>query len=490
MKKFYITTAIDYPSARPHLGHAYEKTVSDSLARWHRLLGEEVFFSTGTDEHGLKIQRKARQAKKTPREFVDEMSAEFKKLCAEWDISFDRFIRTTDPDHEEVSRKIFQKVFDKGDIYLGEYEGLYCADCEQYYLEKDLVNGNCPVHGTKAELVREPSYFFRMSKYQKQLLDFFEKNPGFILPRARKAEIVNRVKEGLRDLSVSRTSFSWGIALPNDPKHFLYVWFDALINYVSAVDYPKGNFKKFWPADVHVIGTDISWFHCVIWPCMLFSAGIEPPKSVFIHGFIKLPSGKMSKSKGNVVDPLDLSTRFGSDSVRYFLLRDIPFGEDGVFEERLIVERHNSELANELGNLLNRVLVLIEKNCNGEIPQATTDSALAVKLNLKKIQTNMERFETHLALAEIMNFVKACNAYINEKEPWKLTGKQQKVLYSAADSLRMAAILLSPFVPRAAGKMLEQLGAGPFGKNDLQFNKLKAGTKTKRGEVLFKKTEK
>ncbi len=489
-KKFFITTAIDYPSAASHLGHAYEKTVSDCLARWHRLAGEEVFFSTGTDEHGQKIQRKAKEAGKSPKQFVDEMSENFKKLCSEWNISFDRFIRTTDKDHEKVCQEVFKKVFDNGDIYLGEYEGLYCTDCEQYYLEKDLNNGLCPVHGTKPELSREPSYFFRLGKYQKQLLEFYEKNPDFILPRARKAEIVNRVKEGLRDLSVSRTSFSWGIPLPNDPKHVAWVWFDALLNYVSVVDYPKEKFKKFWPADLHVIGTDISWFHCVIWPCMLFAAGIKPPKSVFIHGFIKLPSGKMSKSKGNVVDPLELSSRFGADSCRYFLLRDVPFGEDGVFEEKSLVKRHNSELADELGNLLNRSLVLLEKNCEGKIPKATTDAELAKKLNLTKIQSNMSRFEVHLALAEIMNFVKACNAFVNEKEPWKLSGaRQQKVLYSLADSLRLTAILLSPFIPSTSEKILCQLGAEKFSKADLQFNKLKAGTKVLRGEVLFKKIE-
>ena len=471
-------------------GHAYEKTVSDCLARWHRLLGEEVFFSTGTDEHGQKIQRKAEAAKKAPKAYVDEMSESFKLLCSEWNISFDRFIRTTDKDHEDVCRKIFQKVFDKGDIYLGEYSGLYCTDCEQFYLEKDLSNGLCPTHGTKPELVREPSYFFKMSKYQKQLLDYFEKNPEFILPKARKAEIINRVKEGLRDLSVSRASFSWGISLPNDSKHVMYVWFDALTNYISAVDYGSAKFKKFWPAEVHVIGTDISWFHCVIWPCMLFASGIEPPKSVFIHGFIKLPSGKMSKSKGNVVDPLDLSKRFGADSCRYYLLRDVPFGEDGIFEESLLIERHNNELANELGNLLNRTLVLLEKNCNGVIPKATIDVELAKKLNLTKINTNMSRFELHLALSEIMNFVKACNAFVNEKEPWKLTGeRQEKVLYSLADSLRLCAVLLSAFVPSTSKKILGQLGVEKIGTDSLEFNQLKVGTKISRAEVLFKKIE-
>lgn len=489
--KFYVTTAIDYPSSQPHLGHAYEKTVADVMARWHRLLGEDVFFLTGTDEHGMKIQRAAEKAGKKPKQFVDSQVKLFKELCEKWNISYNRFIRTSDKQHEKICQKIFQKVLDKEDIYLGEYEGLYCTDCERFYLEKDLANGKCPTHNKPVERVKEPSYFFKMSKYQKQLLDYFEKNPGFIQPISRKQEINNRVKEGLLDLSVSRASFKWGIPLPNDRKHVIYVWFDALLNYVSGIDYGKKKFKKFWPADVHNIGKDILWFHSVIWPCILFAADIEPPKSVWVHGFINTETGeKMSKSKGNVIDPIALANEFNIDSIRYFLLREIPFGEDGFFSLKLLAARNNNELANELGNLLNRTIVLIEKNYNGKIPKGKTDKALQKELSLDRIEKLMERNEFHSALAEIFSFISACNKYINDKEPWKLKGKElDNVLYSLADSLRIISILISPFIPASSEKINKQLGVKEGLLKDCKFNLLKAGTKARKGEILFKKIE-
>lgn len=490
--KFYITTAIDYPNALPHLGHAYEKVVADSIARWHRLRGEEVFFLTGTDEHGKKIEQAAAKAGLEPKEFVDGQVLGFKQMCSDWGISYDRFIRTTDKDHEKVSRELFQKVLAKKDIYLAKYEGLYCTGCEAFYTEKDLASGACPVHKRKPELVSEESYFFKMSKYQKKLLGFYEKNPDFIFPKRRRAEIINRVKEGLKDLSVSRTSFSWGIPLKNNPAHVIYVWFDALLNYVSGVGYGSAKFKKFWPADVHVIGKDILWFHSVIWPTMLFSMGIEPPRKVFVHGFINSSSGeKLSKSAGNIIDPIELSSKFGSDSVRYYLLREIPLGEDGNFSVDSLVERHNSELANELGNLVYRAMSLAEKRLDNVVPDAKTDSALSKKLDLEKISSHMAGLEVHNALAEIFMFVSACNKYVNDTEPWKLEGKDaQRVLYSLLDSIRVIAILISPFMPKTAESISSQLSAPLGNLSDAKFNLLVPKTRLGEKQILFHKMEK
>ncbi len=487
--KFYITTAIDYPNTAPHLGQAYEKICADSIARWHRLQGEEVFFLTGTDEHGLKIQRAAEAAKQSPKEFVDAQALHFRALCEKLNISNDRFIRTTDPEHIKVSQEIFRKVFDSGDIYKGFYEGLYCASCENYITEKELINGKCPYHGKAPELLREESYFFRLSKYQSQIIKHIRENSEFIQPEGKRTEILNRLKEPLKDLSVSRSSFHWGIPLPNDSKHIQYVWFDALLNYVSGIDYPQEKFKKFWPCDLHNIGKDILWFHAVIWPAILLSANIELPKRIFVHSFINLASGeKMSKSLGNAVDPISLANTYGADALRYFLLREIPFGQDGIFSEELLKKRYNTELANELGNLLQRTLVLIEKNCNGKIPEGQTDNALAKKLNLEKIKSHMGKLELHFALGEIFSFIAHCNAYVNEKQPWKLSGAElNNVLYSLADSLRITAILLQPFIPETAEKISSQLGIKLGNLEDCRFGLLRAGTKTNKAEILFRK---
>lgn len=450
--------------------------------------GEEVFFLTGTDEHGKKVQKAAENAGKAPKQFVDEQVKAFKELCEKWNISYDGFIRTTDSKHEKLSRDLFQKVLDKGDIYLGEYEGLYCTDCETYYLEKDLENGLCPIHKTKPEKVKEESYFFKMSKYQKQWLEFIEKNPDFISPKRRRQEIINRVKEGLRDLSVSRTNFDWGIKLKNNSKHVIYVWFDALINYLSGVDYESEKSKKFWPADVHVIGKDILWFHSVIWPTMLFSAGIEPPKKIFVHGFINTASGeKLSKSAGNVIDPIELSEKYGIDTLRYFLLREITSGEDGNFSIESLVDRHNNELANDLGNLVQRTLSLVEKKSGGKVPDAKTSEELSKKLNLEKIDSFMEKLESHNALNEIFSFIHECNKYVNEKEPWKLEGKElETVLYSLLDSIRVISILLAPFLPETSERISKQLNVKLGDFKELEFNLLKTG-KIGKKEILFKK---
>ena len=487
--KFFITTAIDYPSSKPHLGHAYEKICADALARWHRLIGDKVHFSTGLDEHGKKIERIAKKNSKPPKEFVDEMSVPFLKLCSVLGISFDDFIRTTEPRHEKAVLEIFRRIFANGDVYKGFYEGFYCVDCETYYSKGELGGNNCPIHEKPVDLLKEESYFFRMSAYQKKLAGFLEKNPEYLLPKEKRNEILERLKSPLHDLSISRASFDWGIRMPNDKSHIFFVWVDALTNYLTTVGFPQKKFEEFWPADMHLVGKDIVWHHTVIWWSLLLSAGLPLPK-VFSHGFINLASGKMSKSKGNVVDPIALSEKYGSDSVRYFLLREVPFGQDGFFDEHKLVERHNFELANELGNLLNRVLTLLEKNCGGKIPKATTDKALAQKLDLASFESNMEKLQLHFAISHIMAFVKECNKYANEKEPWKTSGAaQEKVLYSLADSLRVAGILLSPFLPGTSEKILHSLGVKSATFADCKFNLLPAGTKIERGEVLFKKIE-
>jgi len=354
MAKFYVTTPVYYPNDVPHIGHAYTTLAADVLARWNKIKGNKVWFLTGTDEHGKKIEQAAKKKGKKPKEFVDELVPKFKDAWKKLNINYSRFIRTTDKDHEKNVAEILQKVFDKGDIYKGEYEGFYCTECEAYYTEKDLVSGCCPIHKTKIEKLKEESYFFKLSKYQKPLLELYKKNPDFISPKNRKQEVINRVKEGLRDLSISRAGFDWGIPLPFDKKHITYVWFDALFNYYSGAN-------GFWEPDVQLIGKDILWFHTVYWPAFLLSAGIKLPKKVFAHGWWTFDKEKISKSRGKVVNVDELIGIAGVDSVRYFLFRATPFGEDGDFSKDVLIQRHNDELANKLGNLVSRVSGLIEK---------------------------------------------------------------------------------------------------------------------------------
>jgi len=429
------------------------------MARWHRLKGEKVHFSTGLDCHGQKIAEKAEAAGKSPQEFVNAMEPLYRKLCSDYNISFDDFIKTTEERHKKVVREIFKRVNEKGDIYKGEYEGLYCVDCESFYTETEAEDGvNCPVHHSPLRLMKEESYFFKMSKYQPKLLELLEKK-ALLVPVERRKEMLNRLRRPLRDLSVSRSKLKWGIPFPIDSKHIFFVWMDALINYLSTVDYPNKKYNDFWPADAHVIGRDIVWHHTVIWWSILLSAGIELPR-VVSHGFINTDAGdKMSKVAGNVIDPHYLSEKFGADSVRYFFLREIPFGFDGQFSEESLVQRHNNELANELGNLASRVSALIEKKCNGSLSKQKTDPTLFKALNLDKISDSYDSFQFNRALEEIFAFIGAGNKFVNDQKPWGLEGKEaEKVLYNLADCLRISAILLEPVVPSTCEKINSQFG--------------------------------
>ncbi|MBX4212192.1 methionine--tRNA ligase, partial [Candidatus Pacearchaeota archaeon] len=449
--KYYVTTPIYYPNDIPHIGHAYTTLSGDVLARWHRLQGKEVFFLTGTDEHGKKIEEAAKKAKLSPKTFVDHLVPKFKEAWKKLNINYDRFIRTTDSDHEQAVQVILSEVHKKGDIYEGYYEGYYCTACEAYYTEKDLVDGCCPIHKTKIEKLKEESYFFKLSKYQKKLLEYYKKNPGFISPDHRRQEIINRVKEGLQDLSISRTSFSWGIPLPFDKNHVCYVWFDALVNYISGIGYleNKTRFKKFWPVDVHLIGKDILWFHAVIWPAILLAAGIELPKKIFAHGWWTFNNEKISKSRGKVINVDELIGIAGVDSARYFLLRETPFGEDGDFSEQALIERHNHELADKLGNLVSRVTALAEKY--GIEKTTPLDSKKVVK----KVEKHIENYELDKALNEIFAFIGECNEYVQKKKPWET--KDKKVLYQLVNAIKDISILLSPFIPETAEKIAKDI---------------------------------
>lgn len=474
-KKFYVTSPIYYPNDVPHIGHAYTTIACDIVGRWGKLIGKDVFFLTGTDDHGKKIADTAKFAGKSPKKFTDELIPMFKDAWKKLNINYNRFIRTTDKDHEKVVKEVLQKVFDRGDIYLGEYEGFYCTGCEAYYTEKDLTDGCCPIHKKKIEKLKEKSYFFRLSKYREKLLDFYEKNPEFISPKSRKQEVVNRVKEELRDLSISRTSFDWGVQLPFDKGHVCYVWFDALFNYYSATR-QKGR-EKYWPADVHIIGKDILWFHAVYWPAFLFSTGIKLPKKIFAHGWWTFDKEKISKSRGKVINVDELIGIAGVDSARYFLLRATPFGDDGDFSEEALKDRHNNELANKLGNLVSRVSGLVEKN-----GMEKCENKLVKKLKLKQIENLINNYEFDKALNEIFAFIDVCNEYVQSKKPWET--KDKKVLYELADSIKAISILLWPFIPEASEKIAKQYG---FKIGYKEINSPLRATKLKKEKILFGK---
>jgi methionyl-tRNA synthetase len=474
LNTFYITTPIYYPSGNLHIGHAYTTVAGDAMARYKRMRGFDVMYLTGTDEHGQKIQRKAEEEGVTPQAYVDNIVEGIERLWEKLDISYDDFIRTTQPRHKEIVEKIFKRLVDQGDIYLDQYEGWYCTPCESFFTERQLEDGKCPDCGRPVEKVKEESYFFKMSNYVDRLLKYYEENPEFIQPESRKNEMINNfIKPGLEDLAVSRTTFDWGVKVPGDPKHVIYVWIDALSNYITALGYGSENdtrYLKYWPADVHLVGKEIVRFHTIYWPIMLMALELPLPKKVFAHGWLLMKDGKMSKSKGNVVDPVTLIDRYGLDSLRYYLLREVPFGSDGVFTPEGFVERINFDLANDLGNLLNRTIAMINKYFDGVIPTYKGSNG---KFDQQLLEFNhntaanyesaMENMEFSVALSNIWQLISRTNKYIDETQPWVLAKEEDKrdelgsVMVHLAESLRRVAVMLQPFLTQTPTNIFQQL---------------------------------
>ncbi|AHF05694.1 methionine--tRNA ligase [Desulfitobacterium metallireducens] len=506
--KYYITTPIFYPNASPHIGTAYTTVAADAFARYHRMNGDDVYFLTGTDENAQKIVRTAESKGMDPKSYVDGIVERFKSLWEELDISNDDFIRTTEERHHQVVKALFTKLHDQGDIYKSEYEGWYCTPCETFWPESKLIDGKCPNPdcGRDVELLKEESYFFRLSKYQDALLKHIQENPDFIQPASRRNEMIRFVEGGLEDLCVSRTTFQWGIQVPFDPKHVVYVWLDALINYISALGYPDGKlYQKYWPADVHLMGKDIVRFHAVIWPIILIALGIPLPKKVYGHGwFLSKEGGKISKSRGNVQDSFELIRRYGSDAIRYFLLREMQVGADGTYSEDNLVDRLNSDLANDLGNFVSRSLAMIVKYREGLIPKVGEDTALEQELKAlsqevkAKVEERMEALDPAGALENIWRLVARMNKYVDETAPWALAKQEDSqarldhVLHTFAEAIRIFAILCAPFMPKLPGKMLGFLGVDQAllrWEDATDWGIISEGTRVEKGQPLFPRVD-
>ena len=473
--KYYITTAIAYTSGKPHIGNTYEIVLADAIARYKRFRGYDVYFQTGTDEHGEKIELKAKEQGVTPKEFVDSISSEIKRIWDIMDTSYDGFVRTTDLNHEKQVQKIFKKMYEKGDIYLGKYEGLYCTPCESFFTESQLIDGKCPDCGREVKKAEEEAYFFKLSKYQDKLVEYYNSHPDFIKPEARKNEMINNfIKPGLQDLCVSRTSFSWGIPVDFNPKHIVYVWLDALTNYITNIGYDVDSssdmFKKYWPADLHLIGKDIVRFHTIYWPCFLMSLDLPLPKQVFGHPWLLFGNDKMSKSKGNILYADDLVEEFGVDAVRYYVLHEIPYSSDGNLTKELLIERINSDLANVLGNLVNRTIAMANKYFDGNVINSNIksdlDNELIDKINDlgKNVDDKMNNLEVGSALDSIFDLLRRSNKYIDETTPWILakdetqSDRLQTVLYNLLEAIRVSAVYLESFLPSTAKEIFRQLG--------------------------------
>lgn len=504
---YYITTAIAYTSRKPHIGNSYEIVLSDALARFKRMQGYDVFFQTGTDEHGQKIEEYAAAAGVSPKEYVDKVAGEIKDICDCLNTTYDKFIRTTDEDHEKAVQKIFKALYDKGDIYKSEYEGWYCVPCESFFTDSQLVDGKCPDCGREVKKEKEETYFFKLSKYQKQLEEYIEENPNFIYPESRKKEMINNfIKPGLQDLCVSRSTFKWGVPVPFDEKHVVYVWIDALSNYITSLGYdPDGSgelYKKYWPANVHIIGKDILRFHTIYWPIMLMALGEPLPKQVFGHPWLLSGNDKMSKSRGNVIYADDLCNRFGVDAVRYYLLSEMPHAQDGTITYETIIERFNSDLANTLGNLVNRTVAMNNKYFDGVIqsPDAVEDIDNELKemalSTLGEVTKLLDTYKVSDALSKILDLAKRCNKYIDETMPWALAKDEEKkarlgtVLYNLLEGIRFIAVLLEPFMPETSVKILEQIGTDINTLDSLaEFGAIKAGDKVGVATPLFSRLD-